>query len=132
MKSLYDFCVLALGVVFEWSGAMKLISGGKWQVEGTPFATGNQPIDAVIRRWLPLLELVVGTLLVVRVGTVGVAAIALAMLIAFTATLIRVMKSGQRPPCLCFGSSRPRPISWKTLARNVVLIAFAITTIVGA
>ena len=132
MKSLYDFCVLALGVVFEWSGAMKLISGGKWQVEGTPFATGNGRIDAAVRRWLPLAELVVGTLLVVRVATLAMGVVALVMLIGFTTALIRVLWSGQRPPCLCFGSSRPRPISWKTLARNCALIALAITTIVGA
>jgi hypothetical protein len=132
MKSLYDFCVLALGVVFEWSAMMKLVSRERWQVAGTPFATGKAAVDELVRRWLPYVELAVGLMLILRMATLFGAVVALAMLVAFTVKLIRVLKSGQHPPCLCFGSSRPRPISWKTLVRNLVLITFAVTTIVGA
>jgi len=132
MKSFVDFCAFALGIVFEWSAMMKLVSRDRWQVAGTPFATGKAAIDELVRRWLPYLELAVGLMLILRMATLFGAIVALVMLVGFTVSLARVLVSDQRPPCLCFGSSRPRPISWKTLVRNFVLIAFAITTIVGA
>ena len=132
MNSFVDFCALALGGVFEWSAMMKLVSRDRWQVAGTPFATGKAAIDELVRRWLPYVELVVGLLLILRMATLFGAIAALVMLVAFSVSIAQVLASGQRPPCLCFGSSQPRPISWKTLMRNLVLIAFAITTIVGA
>lgn len=131
MKSLVDLCAVILGVVFEWSGVMKVVSKGNWRVEGTPFATGSPMIDRSIQRWLPWFEIVLGLLLVFRWSPAAVGTVALLVLVAFTAGLVRVLLSGQRPPCMCFGSSRARPVSWKSVARNLVLIACAVTTIVG-
>lgn len=132
MSSFVDVCALALGVVFEWSGVMKVVSGERWQVSGTPFSTGNSALDDLVRRFLPWAEVCLGLLLIVRVGTVVAAALALSLLVAFTFALVRVLVRGQRPPCMCFGATRARPISWWSVARNAVLVACAVTTIVGA
>lgn len=132
MSSFTDFCAVALGVVFEWSGVMKVASGTSWQVEGTPFSTGQPFIDRLVRRWLPLIEIVLGLMLIFRLATAVAGAASLILLVVFTASLGRVLASGQRPPCLCFGSSRARPVSWRSMVRNVVLIALAVTTVVAA
>lgn len=132
MSSLVDACALALGVVFEWSGVMKVVSGERWQVSGTPFATGNSALDGLVRRFLPWVEVCLGLLLIVRVATVAAATVALILLCAFTFALVKVLVRGQRPPCMCFGATRSRPISWLSVARNIVLLACAVTTIVGA
>jgi len=132
MSSLVDACALALGVVFEWSGVMKVVSGERWQVSGTPFATGNSALDGLVRRFLPWVEVCLGLLLIVRVATVAAATVALILLCAFTFALVKVLVRGQRPPCMCFGATRARPISWLSVARNIVLLACAVTTIVGA
>lgn len=131
MNSFVDLCAIALGIVFEWSGTMKVVSGDKWQVAGTPFATGSVTVDGLVRRWLPWIELALGITLIFRMSPRFFGTLAFLLLVGFTASLVRVISSGQRPPCLCFGSSRARPVSWKTIARNVVLIACAVTTIVG-
>lgn len=131
MDSFVDLCAIALGIVFEWSGTMKVVSGDKWQVGGTPFATGSVKVDGLVRRWLPWIEIALGIALIFRMSPRLVGTLALLLLVGFTASLVRVIASGHRPPCLCFGSSRARPVSWKTVARNVVLIACAVTTIVG-
>jgi hypothetical protein len=54
------------------------------------------------------------------------------MLVAFTAVLVRVLASGQRPPCMCFGAVRARPVSWFNVVRNVALVVVACVVIVGA
>jgi hypothetical protein len=123
---------VALGLVFEWSGVAKVASRDAWQVAGTPFSTGSRALDGVVRSGLPWLEVVVGGLLIVRVVPVVAAYAGLVMLVVFTIALVRVLATGQRPPCMCFGAVRARPVSWMNVARNVVLIAAAIVVIAGA
>lgn len=123
---------VALGLVFEWSGVTKIASRDAWQVAGTPFSTGNEVTDRVVRTALPWLEVVVGGLLVLRIAPVMGAIVALVMLVAFSAALVRVLARGQRPPCMCFGAGRARPVSWASVVRNLALIAVACVVIVGA
>ena len=51
---------------------------------------------------------------------------ALALLAAFTSVIIGNLRRGNRPPCACFGSRRPTPISWWTVVRNVALMALIV------
>lgn len=121
-----------LGLVFEWSGVAKLASRNAWQVVGTPFATGSVTFNRLVRSLLPWFEIVLGGLLVLRVAPVATGAIAALVLVAFTWALVRVLVTGQRPPCMCFGAVRARPISWLSVARNMLLLACAVTAAVAA
>src|SRR5262249_4448273 len=75
----------------------------------------------------PALELIVGAALVAGVRLAGVAA--LGLLLIYTGLLLVRMSAGDAPPCACFGRA-VRPITWATVARNVVLIALAVVTLV--
>lgn len=88
--------------------------------------------DGLVRSILPWLEVAVGGLLILRVVPDVAAIIAGVMLVAFTAALVRVLASGQRPPCMCFGAVRARPVSWFNVVRNVALVVVACVVIVGA
>ncbi|MEY4158775.1 MAG: hypothetical protein RL743_1270 [Actinomycetota bacterium] len=121
-----------LGLVFEWSGVAKVASRRAWQVEGTPFATGHAPVDRLIRLVLPWCEVVLGALLMFGVALRFAGLAAGLLLIGFTVALVRVLSSGQRPTCMCFGASRAKPVSWLSVVRNAVLFALAVTTVVGA
>lgn len=123
---------VVLGLVFLWSGVAKIASREAWQVAGTPFSTGNETVDRVVRMALPWLEVVVGTLLILRLVPIPVAIVAALMLVAFTAALMRVLATGQRPPCMCFGAVRAKPVSWASVVRNAALIALAVGVIAGA
>lgn len=123
---------VALGLVFEWSGVAKIASREAWQVSGTPFSTGSRALDGAVRSVLPWLEVVVGGLLILRVVPIAAALVGLVMLVAFTVALVRVLATGQRPPCMCFGAVRAKPVAWTNVARNAVLITAAIVVIAGA
>jgi uncharacterized membrane protein YphA (DoxX/SURF4 family) len=127
-----SFAAVALGLVFEWSGVAKIASRDAWQVAGTPFSAGNAAADRLVRTVLPWLEVVVGALLILRILPTPVAAIALVMLVTFTVALARVLATGQRPSCMCFGLTRAKPVSWVSVARNLVLVGVACAVIVGA
>jgi len=123
---------VALGLVFEWSGVAKVASRDAWQVEDTPFSTGSRAVDRLVRRVLPWFEIVLGGLLILRLVSTAAAAAAVVLLAVFTVALVRVLARGQRPPCMCFGATRPRPISWASVVRNLALIGLGIAVIVGA
>ncbi|MFM7745677.1 MAG: MauE/DoxX family redox-associated membrane protein [Actinomycetota bacterium] len=123
---------VVLGLVFLWSGVAKIASREAWQVAGTPFSTGKDTADRVVRMILPSLEVAVGALLSLRVVPIPVAIVAAVMLVAFTAALVRVLVTGQRPPCMCFGAVRAKPVSWASVVRNAALIALACVVIAGA
>lgn len=127
-----SLAAVVLGLVFEWSGVAKIASRDAWQVAGTPFSTGNGTVDRFVRITLPWLEVFVGALLIFRVVPVPAAIAAAAMLLAFTVALVRVLAAGQRPPCMCFGAVRAKPVSWSSVVRNVVLVVVACAVIVGA
>lgn len=80
---------------------------------------------------VPWLEIGVGALLCAQIARPVVASIAALMLVAFTALLVARLARGQRPPCACFGSWSAKPLSWKHLARNAVLLALAVVAIIA-
>ena len=78
----------------------------------------------VLARVVPLLELGCAALLVVAPAWGGVASFAL--LAAFTAVLVNVVRSGRVVPCRCFGALTDEPVSPRTLVRNAALLTLAI------
>lgn len=80
---------------------------------------------------LPLAELAVAALLLpsstASVGTLG----ALVLLGTFTAAIAWNLARGRSPDCHCFGQLHSAPASWKTLARNAVLLALAGSALAG-
>jgi hypothetical protein len=51
---------------------------------------------------------------------------ALALLAAFTLALMAQLLRGKRPTCACFGALSQAAISWKSVARNGLLMALAV------
>ena len=52
--------------------------------------------------------------------------VALFVLVAFTALIVRRLAQGQHPPCACFGAWSAKPLGWSHVARNVVLMVIAV------
>ena len=78
---------------------------------------------------IPVIEVLLGALLVVglRVDFAGSAAVAL--LTAFTAWLAVALLRGKEIDCGCFSNTAPSRISWSYLARNGILITMAAVVI---
>jgi hypothetical protein len=95
---------IVLGVVFLAAGALKLRDPG-WPAAASALGTPAWMVPVV-----GPAEIVVGALLAAGVAPPWPAVAALAMLAAFTAALARVLLSGARPVCACFGRVSARPV----------------------
>lgn len=118
---------LALAAVFVASATGKLLdlAGSR-----KALAEFGVPVWLVAPAgWLlPLVELaVVLALLPVASAWIGALA-AIVLLASFTAAIGVALARGSRPDCHCFGALSPgesRPIGWRSLARNAVLLGLA-------
>jgi uncharacterized membrane protein YphA (DoxX/SURF4 family) len=110
-------CAVALGVVFVVAGATKVAAGAGWRSQAAELGAPSwvSPV-------LPWVELVLGALLVSQIARRWIAAVAVGLLIAFTALLVIRLREGRRPPCACFGAWSTRPLGWVDVARNGALV----------
>jgi hypothetical protein len=79
----------------------------------------------VLAQVLPPAEIVVGAALIGGPWRVEAGAVAAMMLGAFTVTMLVALRQGREVRCGCFGEASQRPVSWRTIARNVVLLGCA-------
>ncbi len=114
---------ICLGIAFLVAGGAKL-STPTWPAQARELGAPTFVIPLV-----PWIEIIVGALLCVQLARPIPAAIALGMLVVFTGLLVLRLAQGKHPPCACFGSWSARPLGWRHLARNAVLIAIAVIAI---
>ena len=112
---------LLLGVAFVVAGGSKIAAGTQWPIQARDLRAPSLVIPA-----LPWIEIVVGAMLIVQVGKPVPALIALGLLVAFTALIVRLLQLGRRPACACFGAWSAKPIGSGHLARNGALMALAV------
>jgi uncharacterized membrane protein YphA (DoxX/SURF4 family) len=120
---------LVLGLTFIVAGLSKLAA--RDDLARTVISYGILPSGwaQFVATWLPRFELMTGMLLVL--GVVGRAAAALAALAlaAFTAGAIVNLLRGRVIDCGCFGPTRIKRVTWRTVARNVLLVAAAVVLV---
>jgi len=117
---------VVLGLAMLAAGAAKLASR-TWPADARGIGAPAWTVPLV-----PWVELSLGALLVVDVLRPLVAIATAVLLAAFTALLSVRLTRGERPPCACFGRLSTRPISWWSVARNLVLIALAVAIAVSS
>jgi len=82
------------------------------------------PNPRLLARVLPVTEATTALLLAVDPRVGGQCAVAL--LAAFTTLIVGRLLAGHRETCGCFGTWSKRPLSWRDVARNGVLIALGV------
>lgn len=112
---------LTLALVFALAAVTKLLAPGRTAEE---FAALDLPRPAAAARIVPPIELALAAGLLLRPALAAPAA--LALLVAFTAVLARVVRSGRSVTCGCLGPLSRRPVTGRTLARNGLLMALAV------
>ncbi len=117
---------IIVGVAFLVAGGAKVAAGPAWPQQARALGTPRLAIVAV-----PWIEIALGALLCARVAPPVPALFALGLLVAFTSLLVTRLLQGQRPPCACFGSWSARPLGWRHLVRNAVLIALTLLGAIG-
>jgi uncharacterized membrane protein YphA (DoxX/SURF4 family)/peroxiredoxin len=75
---------------------------------------------------VPAAELAVAAALVPAASARSAASAAGALLLLFSAALLRLLRRGEPADCNCFGARRATPVRPRALARNVALLAAAV------
>jgi thiol-disulfide isomerase/thioredoxin len=118
------FARVVLSAVFVVAAGAKLLDRKSTRRSVTEFGAPER-LAATVAVLLPLTELAVAVLLL-RVDSAAWGGFAASiLLLVFTAMIGVNLLLGRRPPCRCFGSADTRPIGWRTLVRNGVLLAVA-------
>lgn len=116
---------VALAAMFFIAGFGKL---GKPHVSAEGFEKLGLPAPKFLAFAVPVTEIVVACLLLVIPWVGGV--IAFGLLTLFTLVMLHAIRNGIRTPCGCFGSNTTEPeVSWFEVARNVILMVGAFTTL---
>ena len=102
---------LVVGVVVVWAGASKLLAGSSWY---------DGVASAGLPRWI-----LIGALTAVRLWVPVIPLVLAGLLMAFTGWILVAIRKDDVPTCACFGSMSKKPIGWRHVARNSVLIALA-------
>ena len=111
-------------VVFAMAGSTKLRDAAQTRAALTNFGVPErwaQPLFIM----LVLAEFGVTALLVYPPTQRAGAVCALGLLMAFTLAMAAQLLRGRRPACACFGALSQSPIGWRSVARNVLLMALA-------
>jgi uncharacterized membrane protein YphA (DoxX/SURF4 family) len=112
-----DLAAILLGAAFIAAGILKLLDPG-WPEAATALGT---PAFAV--RLIGPLEIALGALVASGLGAPWPAVAAVGLLVAFTFTLVRALRTDDPPVCACFGGLSRRPVGRASVVRNLVLIA---------
>jgi hypothetical protein len=120
---------LALAAVFAASVGAKLLRARLWSRtvadHGLP-----RPLDAVATATVPVAETAIPVLILTGAARAG-AALALVLLVAFSAALLRLRtRVGDRVPCGCFGRRRSRDVRL-LLLRNAGIGLVAVVALTG-
>jgi thiol-disulfide isomerase/thioredoxin/uncharacterized membrane protein YphA (DoxX/SURF4 family) len=124
-------CRLLLAALFISAGLAKIAD-----VAGARRAAADFGLPCFLARpvgtLLPVLEVAAAVALVpLPSARFGALAIAL-LLVSFSAAIGNAMAHGRAPDCHCFGQVHSAPVGWRTLVRNLVLLAAALfVTIAG-
>lgn len=111
---------VAVAVVLLVAGVSKLARPRDWRSQAAGLGV-PRAIAAVV----PIVELILGSLLLVQVQRHVVAWFSVALFGLFTVLLLVRLAQGRRPPCACFGSLSSKPIGPGHVVRNAAFIALA-------
>ena len=121
---------LVLAAVLAVAGIAKLAdrAGAREAVPGFGVPEALAP---TVARLLPLLELTAAVLLIPSATATAGSALALALMLAFSAAITRSIARGEAPDCHCFGALHSEPAGPRTLIRNLALAAGAAVSLAG-
>jgi uncharacterized membrane protein YphA (DoxX/SURF4 family) len=115
---------ILLGLVFVVSGGAKIAAGPSWPQQARALGAPRSVVPV-----LPWVEIVLGAVLVTQLAPVAAGVVALVVLVAFTALIVRRLSEGEHPPCACFGAWSAKPLGPGHVVRNVVFMALGVVAL---
>jgi uncharacterized membrane protein YphA (DoxX/SURF4 family) len=114
-----------LGTVFLLAGLAKLPRRREFVSVVRAYDVLPSRLVAPVARGVPRLELLMGVLLMIGLGTRWVALLVAIVLAFFSAAVGINLARGRDLDCGCFAVGAPRRITWSLVARNAILVAMS-------
>ncbi|MBI4570714.1 MAG: DoxX family membrane protein [Chloroflexi bacterium] len=123
---------LVLGGLLVFAGAAKLAGRASFREAVAEYQVLPAALQPLFATALPLLEVTLGVLLLLGLGTTVAAAIAVPLFLSFTIAIGVNVARGRHFDCHCFGAARSDEIGWPALLRAAALAVAALTVAAGA
>lgn len=123
---------VSLGLVFLAAGLAKVVDSSTFAKFLRSWRANPGWIEGMIARVLPMLEVGTGALLLTGFRARLVGLFATSLLLFFTALVLLVIRRGTSVSCGCFGQLDKRPVSVRTVHRNLLLAAVGLTVVVAS
>jgi hypothetical protein len=107
----------AVGIVILFAGATKVSGFQQWKSDAR-----SQGLWPAVAYALPVVELVIGAVLIVLNPNAVVLGLATLLVLIFTVYLVVLVSSGSTIPCACFGAKFSRPPSGRDILRNCAML----------
>lgn len=112
---------VVLAAVFAAAALAKLADPDETRLG---FAALGLPQPDLLAWLIPVGELAVAGLLLLNRPWGSI--VAFAALVGFTVFLVQLARSGHPAPCHCFGARLDRPVGYREVVRNLVLLGVAL------
>ena len=123
---------LVLGGLLLLAGITKLADRTAFRRAVVEYELLPTALERPFATILPLLETVLGTLLLLGLGTSVAAALATPLFLSFGVAIGVNLLRGRQFDCHCFGAVHSDRIGWPALLRSVALVWAALVVAVGA
>jgi len=111
-----------VAMVLVVAGAAKLGNRREFSQTVQNYKVVSPRTSRVIGIVLPEVELLVGCLLLIKIGVAFAGAVACVLFALFaTAISVNLVRGRRRIACGCFGPSENRPLGWSHVVQNVAL-----------
>jgi uncharacterized membrane protein YphA (DoxX/SURF4 family) len=118
---------LAAGVLFLYAGTVKMLDPFQFLLDIRSFQMTPYWMAVAVAHYLPFLEILCGTALIIRRAYAGALAVLLASVTVFLVAIVSAWARGIDVSCGCFGpSSGPASYPWLLARDSVVLICLAV------
>lgn len=126
MQQVHLLGVWLLSTMWLISGVTKMVNRS---VPSLLLAAGfTVPGGPLLERCLPFIEVGLGLALLVAPLQGFSVVLSCALLSIFTVLVFRLVRRRVQVSCNCFGNFSRKPVTWKTVVRNVLLLATAVAT----
>lgn len=122
---------IGLGVLFVVAAWPKLTDPHAFATSIANYRLLPESVERVLALVLAPLELIVGLALIFGVLDAGASALALAMLVIFTAAIAAALARGLDITCGCFESHGGEKVGARKIAENVAFLAAAVAVAFG-
>lgn len=120
------FFKIIIGIIFIFSGLTKLIDTNRFSEALINFKLLNENLIDIVKYIIPVVEIMLGTIIIFNFNSGLPALISSLLLSFFTALIVAKLFEGEEISCGCFGVFSSPKLDILAVVRNILLILISI------